>query len=107
MQRPMQKMRHGVMPLNSAAPIDIDRDTNRFARLRCAAFCQGRTMNKNLTAFLRINDAKHSYFRTIMTRDVEQTTIADLSTHFGIARCPIENDIEFLRLLARQDCLDN
>src|SRR5436190_13527103 len=91
----MQKMRNGVMPFNCATPIDIDRDANRFARLWCAAFSQGRTMNKNVTTLLRINDAKHSHFRTIMTWDVEQPLVADLPTHLGITGCSIENDIEF------------
>ena len=80
-----------------AAPVDIDGYANRFTRFRRAAFRQGRTMNKNITAFLRIGNTQLSQFGPIMAWHIEQSMIANLSAHFGVTGCPIENDIELAR----------
>ncbi len=71
MQRPMQQMRHGMMPLNRAASIGVYGDAHRFARLRCAAFAQHGPMNKNVAAFLGINHTQLTDLRPIVPRHMK------------------------------------
>jgi hypothetical protein len=89
----MQKVRHGVMPLNRFASIDIDRYTHCLSRFGRPAFHELRTMNKNIAALLRVDHAKLTNFGAIMSGHMQHSAIADLPAHLGVKRCLIENDI--------------
>ena len=89
----MQQMSDGVMPLNQFAPISVYRDAYRFAWLRRAPLNNGRAMNKNVAALLGIDDTQLTNFGPIMSRNVEQSPIADLTAHLCVEWRPINNDI--------------
>ena len=105
----MQKVGHGVMPLNGIAPVGIDRDAHRLAGFGRAPLGKNRAVQKNIAALLRVPDLKLTDLGAIVSGNVEQSVIAYLSTHLGITRSLIEHDVDFLRILARQnrlyDCL--
>ena len=105
MQGPMQKMGHGVMPLNGIAPVGIDRHAHRFARFGRAPLGKNRAVNKDIPAFLRVLDPKLTDFRAVVPGNVQQAMIAHLSAHLGVTRGPIEHDIDFFRSLSRQNRL--
>ena len=62
-------------------------------------------MNKNVAAFLRVLDPKLADLRAVVSGNVEQSLIADLSTDLGVTRGLIEDDVDFLRILSRQNRL--
>ena len=64
-------------------------------------------MNKNVAALLRIGHAQLTDLRPIVSRNVKQSSIADLSAHLGVERRAIENDIYFVRFFARQNGFDD
>src|SRR5438876_11262985 len=59
-------------------------------------------MNENVTAFLRINHAQLTDFGAIMSGNVEQSAIPHLSSHFSVTRRLIEDDIDLIRPISRQ-----
>src|SRR5262249_41745004 len=95
------------MPLNQFAPVSIHRNADRLTRLRRPTLNNLRAVNKNVAAFLRIDDAQLTNLCPVMPRNVKQSSITDLPTHLRIERRAIDNDIDFARLLPRQDCFDN
>src|SRR5262249_55032848 len=103
----MQQMRDGMVPLNRAASIRIYRDAHRFAWLRCTTLHKGRTMNKNITAFLRIDHPQLTDLCAVMPRNVKQSTISHLTAHFRVKGRAIENDVDLVAFFARQNCFDN
>ena len=64
-------------------------------------------MNEDIAALLRVDHAKLTNFRAVMSGNMEQSTVPDLATHFGVKRRLIENDVYLLRFLAGQNCFDN
>ena len=64
-------------------------------------------MNKNVATFLCINHAQLTDLRSIVPRHMKQSTIPDLSSHFGVKGRLIENDIQLTRFLAWQHRLHN
>ena len=64
-------------------------------------------MNKNVAALLRIDHAQLTDFCPIVSRNVKQSSIADLTAHLGVERRPIQNNVHFVRLFARQNGFDN
>src|SRR6266496_3105290 len=100
-------MGHRVMPLNRTASLDVDRNTNRFARFRSTTFCERRAVNEDIATLLSVYYTQLTDFCPIMPRNVEQTPIADLSPHFGVTRRLIENDIDLIRFLAWQHRFNN
>src|SRR5215469_5528818 len=64
-------------------------------------------MNKNVAALLGIGHAQLTNLRPVMSRNVKHSAIANLSAHFRIERRAIENDIYFLRFLARENRFDD
>ena len=95
------------MPFDRAAAIEINRNANSFAGFRRATFCERGTMDEDVAALLCVGYAKPSNFGAIMTGNVEQSLIADLSAHLGVARRAIENYVKFCRLLAGQHRFDH
>src|SRR5438132_13598678 len=64
-------------------------------------------MNKNITSLLCVRDTKLANLSPVVSGNMKQATIADLSAHLGIARRSIENDVDLFRFLARQNRLNN
>src|SRR4029077_805402 len=64
-------------------------------------------MNKNVAALLRIDHAQLTDLCPIMPRDVKQSSVADLPAHLRIERRPIEDNVHFAWLFARQNPVDN
>ena len=64
-------------------------------------------MNENVAAFLGIDHAQLTDLGPIVSRNVKQSSIADLSAHLGVEGRPIENDINFIRFFARQNGFDD
>ena len=60
-------------------------------------------MNENVATLLRIDHAQLTDFSPIVSRNMKQSSIADLPAHLGIEGRPIENDIKFVRFFARQN----
>src|SRR6266487_4126450 len=100
-------MRHAVMSLNRFASINIDRYTYCLSRFGRPAFQELRTMDKNIATFLRVDHAKLTNFRAVMSRHMQQSAVADLSAHFSIKRRLIENDIYLFRFPSRQNGFNN
>src|SRR6516225_4352231 len=95
------------MSLNQFPPIGIHRDTYRFAWLRRATLHNRRAMNKNIAALLGVGHPQLTNLRPVMSRNVKQSAIADLSAHLGVERCAINNYIYFVRFLARKNRFDD
>src|SRR5438105_7599110 len=100
-------MRDRVMALNQFATIEVNRDPDGFAWFWRATFNQLCSMDVSFATLLRIDDTKLTDLGTIVSRDVEQSAIAHLSSHFWVTRRLIEDDIDFIRLLSGQHGLDN
>ena len=64
-------------------------------------------MNKNVAALLRIGHAQLTDLCPIVSRNVKQSSIANLTAHLCVERRPIENDIHLVRFFARQNGLDD
>ena len=64
-------------------------------------------MDVRFAALLRVQNAKLTDFAAIMPRNVQQSTIAHLATHFGKASRLIEHHIDLVRLISRQHGFDN
>ena len=101
-QRPVQQMRHRVVALNQFATIDINRDANSFAWFGRTTFNEPRSMDVSFATLLRVDDTKLTNFGAIMPGNVEQSTIANLSSHFRVTRRLIEDEIELIRFISRQ-----
>ena len=54
---------------------------------------------------MRVLDLKLADLRAVVPWNVEQALIAHLSTHLGVTRGLIEHDVDFLRILSRQNRL--
>src|SRR5436309_893790 len=100
-------MRNCVMFLNRTTSLDVDRYTYCLSPLGRPPFRLLRAMDKNIVALFRVDHAKLTNFPSIVARNMEQSTVPDLATHFGVKRRPIENDVYFLRFLAGQNRFDN
>src|ERR1700730_15700762 len=101
----MQNMGNGVMSLDQSAPIRIHGNADRLARFRAAAFQQRRAMNEDLTPFLRISDSKLPDLGAIVSGNMQQTMVAHLSAHFGVAWRMVESDVWLVVVLSRQNSL--
>src|SRR5207248_10419962 len=64
-------------------------------------------MNKNVATLLCVDHAELADFGAIMARHMQQSAIADLSAHFCVTRCLIENDIQLFHFAAGQNSFDN
>ena len=64
-------------------------------------------MNKNVAALLGIGHAQLTDLRPIVSRNVKQSSIADLPAHLRVERRPIENDINLVLFFARQNGFDD
>src|SRR5438094_1171032 len=64
-------------------------------------------MNKNVTALLSIGHAQLTNLRPVVSRNVKQSSIADLPAHLCVERRPIKNNVHFPRFFARQNSFDN
>src|SRR5437667_6224645 len=64
-------------------------------------------MNKNVAALLSVGHAQPTNLRPIVSRNVKQSSVADLPAHLGVERGPIENNVHFAGLFAGQDPVDN
>src|SRR5262245_15712807 len=60
-------------------------------------------MNKNVAALLCVNDTQLADFRAVMPRHMKQSAVPDLSAHLGVKWCPIENNVQLIRLFAGQN----
>jgi hypothetical protein len=83
------------MPLNQFASISVHRNADSFAGFRRATLDQLREMNNDVAVLLCVDHPKFPNFCSIMSRHVQQATIADLSAHLCVKRRLIENDSEF------------
>ena len=104
-QGPMQKMSHGVMPLDGIAPVGVDRHAHRFARFGRAPLRESCTVHKDITAFLRVLDPKLTDLGAVVSGNMKQSLIAHLSAHLGVTRSLIEHDVDFFGSLSRQNRL--
>src|ERR1700731_166538 len=93
-------MRHGVMALNQSASNDIA----CFGRATFNELC---SMNVSFAAFLSVDYPKLTDFGAVMPRNVEQSTIANLSSHFGVTRRLIEHHIDLVSPISRQHSFGN
>src|SRR5690348_4240968 len=100
-------MRHRVMSLNQFSSIDIHRHAHSLAWFRGASFDQVRAMNKYIAALLRAEHAKLTNFSAVVTWNMQQSVVSDLSAHFGIKGRLIENDGDLFRLVSWQNTLNN
>ena len=96
-----------MMALDRVAAIGIYRNANRLARFRRAPFRQHRAMNENVSTLLSIRNAQLANFRSIMSRHMKQSPIADLPAHLGIKWRTVENDVDFVRIFSRKNGFDN
>ena len=64
-------------------------------------------MNKNVATLLGIDHTQLTDLRPIVSRNMKQSAIANLPAHLGVEWRPIENNVYFARLFARQNCVDN
>ena len=64
-------------------------------------------MNKNVAALLGIDHAQLTDLSPIVSWNVKQSSVADLTAHLRVERRPIENDVHFVRFFARQNGFDN
>lgn len=103
----MQQVGDSVMSLNRPASIDIHRNTNCLTRLRRPSLREDRAMNENVSALLRICNAELANLRAVVSWNVKQSMIANLSAHLRIQRRPIENYIDFVRFFAGQNGLNH
>src|SRR5436190_20392223 len=60
-------------------------------------------MNKHIASLLCIDYTQLTNFGPIVSRNVQQSSISNLTAHLGVERRPINDDIEFVRLLAREN----
>ena len=64
-------------------------------------------MNKNVAALLSVGHAQLTDLGPIVSRNVKQSSVADLPAHLRVERRPIQNDINFVLLFAWQNGLDD
>ncbi len=64
-------------------------------------------MNKNVAALLGIGHAQLTNFGPIVSRNVKQSSVADLPAHLRVERRPIQNDINLVLLFAWQNGFDD
>src|SRR5947207_2697401 len=64
-------------------------------------------MNISFATLLSIRNTELTDFGAIMSGNVKQATIANLSSHFSVTRGLIEDDIDFICLISRQHSFDN
>src|SRR5438067_11060994 len=100
-------MRHGVVALNQFTTTNINGDADGFAWFWRATSYQLRSVDISFATLLSIGDTQLTDFGTIVSGNVEQPTITNLSSHFSVARRLIENDIDFTCLISRQHSLDD
>ena len=60
-------------------------------------------MNKNVAALLDVDHAQLTDFRPVVSRNVKQSSVADLTAHLGVERGAIDNNIYFVRLFPREN----
>ena len=96
-----------MMPLNFSSSIDVHRNAHRFAGLRRSTFQKRRAMNENVASFLRIDHPQFADFGSIVSRHVQQSTIANLPAHLRVKRRLIDNHIQLVRFISRQNRIDH
>src|SRR5262245_105474 len=64
-------------------------------------------MNENVSALLRVDHQQSTNFSAIMSGNVHQPAVADLSTHFSIEWRSIENHRDLSCFLPRQNGFDH
>src|SRR5438105_5426622 len=64
-------------------------------------------MNKNVAALLGIGHAQPTNFGPIVSRNVKQSSVADLAAHLRVKSCLIQNNIEFVWFFAWHDSFHN
>ena len=60
-------------------------------------------MNEDIATLLGVGNPKLADLCPIMPRHMKQSVVADLSTHLGIARRAIEDDVDLFRIFSRQN----
>src|SRR6187401_3051725 len=103
----MQKVRHGMMPLNSVPPTGVDCQPHRLPRLRRTAVGELRAMDEYISALLRVEHSKPTDFGTVVAGYVQQAMIADLSAHLGVASGAVEHDVQLAFVLSRRHGFHN
>src|SRR3954470_22818408 len=60
-------------------------------------------MDKNIASLLSVNYSQLSHFGPVVSRNVKQSSVADLPSHLGVERRTIDNDIQFARFCSREN----
>ena len=64
-------------------------------------------MDENVAALLRVEHGEPTDLGAIMAGHVQQSVVADLSAHLGVARGAVEHDVQLALVFARRDGFDD
>ena len=85
-----------MMTLDIDASCRVYRHAYRLATSGARPSDELRAMNVNIPLLLRVQNLETTNLRPLMSRHVNQSRVPHLSTHLGVERRFVEDDIECL-----------